>query len=221
MAGPVWRGVGTPPYGPGRKHSVGAACMAARTGPRSPTHFRDGWTKCPGAPPARRRVFLPGRKYFFKSALETVLLAAILWYTDMVEDDGFRHISCGGPARLQMRKTGCLRSQNHNTAHRRRLPSGACSPRAAHPIVQVKWTRATGSRRILFSPAFFMRAASFADAAIEAAVCARTYTNSKNAPRADLYEHSGSRCPPFPRWQKRPARGLIRTAKTPRARRAP
>lgn len=118
------------------------------------------------APPARRRVFLPGRKYFFKSALETVLLAAILWYTDMVEDDGFRHISCGGPARLQMRKTGCLRSQNHNTAHRRRLPSGACSPRAAHPIVQVKWTRATGSRRILFSPAFFIRAASFADAAI-------------------------------------------------------
>lgn len=135
------------------------------------------------APPARRRVFLPGRKYFFKSALETVLLAAILWYTDMVEDDGFRHISCGGPARLQMRKTGCLRSQNHNTAHRRRLPSGACSPRAAHPIVQVKWTRATGSRRILFSPAFFIRAASFADAAIEAAVCVRIYTNSKNAPR--------------------------------------
>lgn len=74
-------------------------------------------------------------------------------------------------------------AKSHNTAHRRRLLSGAVSPRAAHPIVQVKWARATGSRCILFSPAFFMRAASFADAAIEAAVCARTYTNSKNAPR--------------------------------------
>ena len=36
IAGPVWRGVGTPPYGPGRKHGVGAAFMAARAGPRFP-----------------------------------------------------------------------------------------------------------------------------------------------------------------------------------------
>ena len=32
--GQVWRGVGTPPYGPGRKHGVGAAFMAARKRPR-------------------------------------------------------------------------------------------------------------------------------------------------------------------------------------------
>ena len=38
--GLVWRGVGTPPYGPGRKHGVGAACMAARTGPRFPPYPR-------------------------------------------------------------------------------------------------------------------------------------------------------------------------------------
>ena len=49
---PVWRGVGTPPYGPDRKRGVGAACMAARNRQR----FQSVWqTPQPGTPFRRGR----------------------------------------------------------------------------------------------------------------------------------------------------------------------
>ena len=51
-AGLIWRGVGTPPYGPDRKRGVGAACMAARNRQR----FQSVWqTPQPGTPFRRGR----------------------------------------------------------------------------------------------------------------------------------------------------------------------
>ena len=48
--GAVWRGVGTPPYGEGRKPGVGAACMAARIAAPSkkPGASAPGWVRVSG-----------------------------------------------------------------------------------------------------------------------------------------------------------------------------